>query len=152
MQAVVEENLILLDTSIGYPGSVHDTRLLRNTDLFRKAENGDILRELVVSIDGNHIRPLLLGYGAYPLLPWLLKPYANNVALIPTQQHYNRVFSSERVVVERAFGIRKGRWRILLKKRDNKFINVPYVILACCILHNSCQQSGEECFTKGSCT
>lgn len=144
MQAVVGGNLIFLDTAIGYPGSMHDARVLRNTDLFRKAENGDILREPVVTIDGNHIRPLLLGDGAYSLLPWFLKPYANNVALTPAQQHYNRVFSSARVVVERAFGVLKGRWRILLKRMDNKFINVPDVILACCILHNFCQQSGEE--------
>ena len=90
-----------------------------STDLFRKAEDGDILGEPVLTIGGNHILPLLLGDGAYPLLRWLLKPYANNVALNPTQQHYSRVFfgvfSSARVVVQRAFGALKGRWRILLK-------------------------------------
>ena len=93
MQAVDGENLIFPDTAIGYPGSMHDARVLRNTDLFRKAENGDILGEPVLPISGNHILPLLLGDGAYPLLPWLLKPYANNVALNPTQQHYSRVFA-----------------------------------------------------------
>ena len=144
MQAVVGENLIFRYTAIGYPGSMHDARVLRNTDLFRKTEDGDILREPVASIDGNHIRPLLLGDRAYPLLPWLLKPYANSMALTPTQQHYNRVFSSVRVVVERAFGVFQGRCRILLKRMDNKFISVPDVILACCILHNFRQQSGEE--------
>lgn len=40
MQAVVRENWVFLDTAIGYPGSMHDARVLRNTDLFRKAENG----------------------------------------------------------------------------------------------------------------
>ena len=118
---------------------MHDARVLRNNDLFRKAENGDILGEPVLTIGGNHILPLLLGDGAYPLLPLLLKPYANNVAHNPTQQHYSRVFfgvfSSARVVVQRAFGALKGRWRILLKRLGNKFINLPDVILACCTLH-----------------
>ena len=79
MQAVVGENLMFLDTAIGYPGSMHDARVLRNFELFRKVENGNILREPEVNINGNDIRPLLLGDGAYPLLPWLLKPYPNNI-------------------------------------------------------------------------
>ena len=43
MQAVVGENLKFLDTAIGYPGSMHDTRVLGQSNIFRKAENGDIL-------------------------------------------------------------------------------------------------------------
>ena len=81
MQAI---NLIFPVTAIGYPGSMHDARVLRNTDLFRMAENGDILGQAVLTIGENHILPLHLGDGAYALLPWLLKPYANNVALNPT--------------------------------------------------------------------
>ena len=132
MQAVVGENLMFLDTAIGYPGSMHDARVLRNSKMFRKVENANILREPVVNINGNDIRPLLLGDGAYPLLPWLLKPYPNNIVLNPTQRRFNKVLSSARVTVERAFGVLKGRWRILLKRIDNRFINVPEVILTCC--------------------
>ena len=54
------------------------------------------------------------------------------------------MLSSARVTVERAFGVLKGRWRILLKRIDNRFINIPEVILTCCILHNFCQEAGEE--------
>ena len=46
--------------------------------------------------------------------------------------------------VERAFGLLKARWRILLKRLDNKFCNISEVILTCCILHNFCQREGEE--------
>ena len=143
MQAVVGENLKFLDTAIGYPGSMHDSRVLRNSELYRKATNGDILTAPVRSMNGIQIKPLLIGDGAYPLLPWLIKPYPN-VNLNANEQRFNRTLSSARSTVERAFGHLKGRWRILLKRLDNKFVNVPETILTCCILHNFCQEAGEE--------
>ena len=61
---------------------------------------------------------------------------ADNVALTSTQQLYHGVFSSARAVIERVFGVIKGKWRILLKRMDNKFINVPMSIwhTAFCII------------------
>jgi hypothetical protein len=101
MQAVVGENLMFLDTAIGYPGSMHDARILRASNIFTKAENGDVLKEPVISLNGVTIRPLLLGDGAYPLLPWLLKPYPINVILNRSQRNYNKTLSSARSTVER---------------------------------------------------
>ena len=43
MQAVVGENVMFLDIAIGYPGSMHDTQVLRQSNIYRKAENSDIL-------------------------------------------------------------------------------------------------------------
>ena len=144
MQAVVGENLMFLDTAIGYPGSMHDARILRASNIFTKAENGEILKEPAITLNGVKVRPLLLGDGAYPLLPWLLKPYPITVILNRSQRRFNKTLSSARSTVERAFGLLKARWRILLKRLDNKFCNIPEVILTCCILHNFCQQAGEE--------
>ena len=107
---------MFLDTAIGYPGSMHDAPVLRNSELFRKVENGNILREPVVNINGNDIRPLLLRDGAYPLLPWLLKPYPNNTVLNPTQRRFNKVLSSARVTVELAFGVQKGDGEFRLRE------------------------------------
>ena len=143
MQAVVGENLVFLDTAIGYPGSMHDARVLRQSNIFRKAENGDILTEPFVTVNGVNVRPRLLGDGAYPLLPWLLKPYPINAILNRSQRRFNKTLSSAQSTVERAFGILKGRWRILLKRLDSRFY-VSEFILTCCILHNFCQEAGEE--------
>ena len=143
MQAVVGENLMFLDTAIGYPGSMHDARVLRQSNIFRKAENGDILTEPFVTVNGVNVRPRLLGDGAYPLLPWLLKPYPINAILNRSQRRFNKTLSSAQSTVERAFGILKGRWRILLKRLDSRFY-VSEFILTCCILHNFCQEAGEE--------
>ena len=144
MQAVVGKNLSFLDTAIGYPGSMHDARVLRSSDLFHKAQNGEILTEPLATVNGVQIQPLLLGDGAYPLLPWLMKPYPNGAVLNRSQRRYNRTLSSARSTVERAFGILKARWRILLKRLDNRFENMPEVVLSCCILHNFCQGAGED--------
>ena len=40
------------------------------------------------------------------------------------------------MVVERAFGLLKGRFRILHKQQDTTLHNVCHVVTACCILHN----------------
>ena len=49
-----------------------------------------------------------------------------------------------RVVVERAFGMLKGRWKILAKKNEQHFKSVSQTITAACVLHNFCQMQGER--------
>ena len=46
---------MFLDTESGYPGSMHDARVLQNSKLYRKVVNGNIPREPVVNINGNDI-------------------------------------------------------------------------------------------------
>ena len=54
------------------------------------------------------------------------------------EYHWNYVQSSTRMCVERAFGMLKGRWRILLKRIDVHLKNVPNLVAACLVLHNMC--------------
>ena len=63
-QAVIRERLRFLDVSTGFPGSVHDSRVLRLISLFRQAENDEILASPIVYVDGHAI---ILADGAYPL-------------------------------------------------------------------------------------
>ena len=37
------------------------------------------------------------------------------------------------------YGLLKARWRVLLKRLDNKFHNAGTITVACCVLHNYCQ-------------
>lgn len=81
----------------------HDARVLRSTELFTKAEAGNL------TTVNNH----LLGDSAYPLKNWLLTPFRDNGHLNDRQRRYNRVVSSYRQTVKRSIGHLKGRFRKL---------------------------------------
>ena len=85
----------------------------------------------------------MLGDGAYPLLPWLIKPYNFGPALIHSEKLFNKKLCSARAV-ERASGILKARWRCLLKRLDNRIENVSAVVIACRVLHNICQTNKDD--------
>ena len=143
-QAVVGANLLFLDVATGFPGSIHDARMLRATKLFNDAEAGVILVNPTDIIEDQEIRPLLLGDGAYPPTSWQVKPFPQNIRLTNAQKRYNKKLSSARVTVERAFGLLKGCWKCLLKRLDNNLDFVPYIIISCCVLHNICQIKNEK--------
>ena len=50
-----------------------------------------------------------------------------------------------RVVSEHAYGMLKGRWRILYKKTEYKLKNIRHVIMACIALHNICIARDDPC-------
>lgn len=76
VQGIVNRKMLFLDVAGGFPGSMHDARVLRNTTINTKAENGDILANGPMHNIGTHtIQPYLVGDSAYPLSPWLQKPF-----------------------------------------------------------------------------
>lgn len=91
-------------------------------------------------INGQDIPYLMVGDTAYPLRPWLLKVYRRVRNMPPELDSFNVRLSRARVVVERAFGRLKARWRCLYKKIDLDVNFVPSVVMACCTLHNIIEQ------------
>ena len=140
-QGLVGANLVFLDVAAGFLGSCHDTCNFRNTSLYKQAETGEILTKPEDVIENSRVRPLVLGDGAYPLFPWLIKPYNFAPALTRSEKLFNKKLCSARVTAERAVVILKARWRCLLKRLDNRIENVSAVVIACCVLHNICQMN-----------
>ena len=139
VQAVVDHNYLFRDLCVGWPGSVHDARVLANSTLFRKVTSGDLLQGDKEDIQGQELGLYLIGDSAYPLSPWLIKPFAFSSTLTTRQKTFNYRLSRARVVVEIAFGRLKARWRRLSKQIDMHIDNVPHIIVACCVLHNMCE-------------
>ena len=59
------------------------------------------------------------------------------------QQAFNLALSQAKVSIERAFGILKGRWRILLGKVSWEPSFAADLVIACTVLHNICQERNE---------
>ena len=124
LQVICDPDLIITDVFCGYPGSVHDARVFRNSPICCEVEvNPDNY------FPGNsHI----LGDVAYPLKRWLLTPFRDNGHLIAQQRRYNTAHSSTTMVVERSIGLLKTMMDI------DKIDDIPEIIVSACILHNIC--------------
>ena len=117
--------------------------VLRRSSIFRRAEGGDILIAPTVNINGNEIGPYLVGDSAYPLSPWLMKPYPEGTR-DRAEIKFNKELSSARVKVECAFGLIKSRWRILQKRFDSTIDFAVKNAIACAVLHNLCIRLGDN--------
>lgn len=90
LQCICREDMRYIHCFTGWPGSCHDSRVLRNSDLWQNGHN--------LCMD-DHI----IGDGGFPLKEWLMTPYRDNGHLTPQQRHYNFCLSSTRQVVEGLF-------------------------------------------------
>lgn len=125
MQAVCDHRRRIRDVFIGYPGSVHDARVFRNSPLSTNLQR----------MCGRYF---LLGDSAYPLKSNLLVPFKDRGQLTPRQLNFNLQLSKNRYVIEHTFGILKQKFRQLyhIKLRNMQYI--VHFIRAACVLHNVC--------------
>ena len=135
---------MFLDVAIGFPGCMHNAQVLQHAVLFLMAREDEILSKLSDQINNITVRPVLLGDGAYPLLTWMMKPYAYSPNLTHDEKKINKKLSSARVPSKRAFGLLKACWRCLLKRLNNEIENISEVIIPCFALHNICQLENEK--------
>ena len=140
---IVDPKLKFIHATVGYPGSIHDARVLRLSGLYDFAENEQILSGPMRNINGTEIGPLLAGDSAYPLTNWLMKPFPDRGRLTAEQRKFNLKFSALRCVVERAFGMLKSRWRIILKKIEQNTTTLKRTVIAACVLHSICIEREE---------
>nr|XP_002736880.1 PREDICTED: putative nuclease HARBI1-like [Saccoglossus kowalevskii] len=128
LQGVCREDLQFIDVSVGCPGRMHDARVLRNSTLWNTGM-GNCQRGQY------HV----IGDAAYPLTNWLMTPYRDNGHLDEHQRLFNTSLSRRRVIIERAFGSLKRRFRRLLNGIDITDVNeINKIVLAACIIHNIC--------------
>ena len=133
LQAVCDHQGKYIDIFVGYPGSVHDSRVFKNSPLYTQQ---------LYPPQGYY----LLGDGGYPCLSVpvaIVTPFKEPIHL-ETSRRFNHHHAKARSIIERSFGSLKTRWRsIFLKALEVKSTFAPDVIACCTILHNICVSNGD---------
>ena len=109
--------------------------MLKNTQLYQKILEGNAIPKLNICLEGAGTVPMVtIGDSGFPRHSWLLKSYKEDTRN-PRQKYLNKKLCSARVVTENAYGMLKGRWRILYKQ------TMPDIQLKVCyyVLYNVTQ-------------
>ena len=131
LQAVVDADKKFLNVFCGEPGSLHDSRVLRRSELYRTAESN--YHEMFPN------NSFLLGDSAYFPTTWLVPPFKDYGNLSEAQRKFNKVHSKARIVIENGFGLLKTRFRRLLHFTEHVHLSfVSDLLISICILHNIC--------------
>ncbi|CAH0730279.1 unnamed protein product, partial [Brenthis ino] len=100
VQVVCDADLKIMDIVTRWRGSVHDSRIFRESRLKQRFEAG--------AFSG-----ILLGDSGYACTPYLFTPLLRTTT--PQEERYNNAHISTRNTVERCFGLWKQRFRCLLR-------------------------------------
>ncbi|CAC5418943.1 unnamed protein product [Mytilus coruscus] len=140
LQAVVDSSYKFWNINVGWAGRVYDARVFANSSIYAQFQRGNVVgNELDKRLNNTTITPFIIGDAAYPLMPWLIKPFRDDGTLSAEKRYFHYMLSRARMVVENAFGRLKGRWRCLMKRNDLSTLFVPDVAECCCTLHNICE-------------
>ena len=137
LQVVRDNDMKFTDVYCGWPGAVHDARVLRNSPLFHDAEGR--------TDDLFPGQTYVIGDAAYLLKTWLLTGFKDNGHLTAQQIRFTHLLNSKRMIVERSIGLLKGRFRKLKVIADvDRTRFLPKLITAAYTLHNLCIYSHDE--------
>ncbi|XP_034166092.2 putative nuclease HARBI1 [Pangasianodon hypophthalmus] len=128
VQIICDAAHIITNVEAKWPGSVHDSRMFRESTLSNKLECGEI--------DG-----FLLGDRGYPCQPTLITPYPEPEP--GHQQHFNVAHCRTRARVEMTIGLLKARFQCLRHLRVTPE-RACDIIAACVVLHNIAIIRGEQ--------
>ena len=135
--ALVKVKYKFLWLNVGSSGSSSDAQIFNNSQLRRKIENGTLWLPPPEPLGplGPNRHYFLLGDNAFALIPWLVKPYSRR-QLTQGERIADYRISRGRRVVENAFGILVGRFRVLLTTMEQRPEVVRLCVLTFVVLHN----------------
>ncbi|KAI4471415.1 hypothetical protein MML48_1g05754 [Holotrichia oblita] len=122
-QIVCDHRRKIRDIFVGYPGSVHDSRIFNASPLGQT---------LPIKCGEQYI----IGDSGYPCLKHLLTPFKDRGQLTRRHRNYNYMLSKNRYIIEHCFGILTQKFRQLYHLKLRSIPDCVHFIRACAVLHN----------------
>ncbi|XP_054259926.1 uncharacterized protein LOC128984616 [Macrosteles quadrilineatus] len=137
LQCVSDPDYKFLAVEVGGKGRQNDAGTFSTSALYDCLQNKsfNIPPDSTLPQSNVKVPNVLVADEAYPLKPYLLKPYAR-VNLTPAKTVFNYRLSRARRCIECAFGILFAKWRILGKDIETSVENAAHIIKCACLLHN----------------
>lgn len=120
MQATCNGAEKFTSVDVSWPGSVHDSRILKNSNIYQAL------------LDNPTCVPI--ADEGYAITPFIMTPFRRTSGVV--EENYISVLPKEKVIIERVFGQLKQRFPCLQYKLRISTQNAPKVILVCFFLHN----------------
>ena len=89
MQAIVDSSYKFFDVNVGWPVKVPDARVFSNSAIYNKVQSRNLMDDNIKEINGVRVPLFLVADAAYPLFPWVMKPFPDNGQLIQEKSHFN---------------------------------------------------------------
>ena len=106
---LIGHNKRFLAATVNAPGSTHDARLLKSTEVFKDILDGKVLPNKSINLGDK--------FGEIPLVVICMAgERVSDTTRNEKERLFNEKLRSARVVTENYYGMLKGRWRILYKK------------------------------------
>lgn len=122
---------------IKWPGGTNDIIAYQMTEIYHRAVTDGfplwatfVLDEAYSSCGGMHLTPYSLNR--------LTKAHRTDFAMYKKMLAFNNVLSSQRITIERAFGILVRRWGILWRPISYSLSKSAKIARVCAMLHNVC--------------
>ena len=137
LMALVDADYQFRWIDVGANGGASDAQIFKDSELRECIEDKSIGFPLVDALpnDDKEMEYFIIGDDAFPLRPWLMKPFKRrNLAI--GERIFNYRLSRARRVSENAFGILANRFRVLLTTMQQDPKTAELIVTACCCLHN----------------
>lgn len=134
--ADAEKKFVIVD--VGARGKQSDGGTFASSKLCNFISNNNLNVPPEKNLPGTNIKVphVLIGDEAYPLKPYLMRPFSSRV-LNPARDYFNERLSRARKCIECAFGILRAKWRLLGKDIEVSPKKAVVIIKCMCLLHNN---------------
>ena len=77
LMAIVDPKERFIWGSVGFPGNSHDSTMFKSTKVYNKIIEDGVIPAMAQKENNINVYPMILGNGAFPFRPWLMKPFSN---------------------------------------------------------------------------